>query len=447
MDSRGLHRLSGACGINSEKRAAYAQPFFPPSGGKNQTEEKRMEIFGYLKNLAEKTIADCTFIKNTAYGDFSQETKLLLPSGDEKYMSFWVRDCAMMAESGLIPNEDLKRYVDIIAACGQNGAAPLRLENGLTVPPFAVADHINYNGKPVFFPGTYADGTNQGDGAYGFYPPFCDNYYFILMAAEYVRQSGDSAILRQEYQGLSLLDRLEKAFAGYQIDPETELCRSQNGRYTVDWGFVDCVRKDGLLLMASLLRYNAGKALEGLFAADPQKCAYYRKKSKQIAQNIRGTFWDEATGWLYSATGTCRQHDIWGTAYAVYTGVLETEKTLESMKRAYLDQTAVAHGYIRHILTNEDASETSAWENSCTPYNTYQNGAYWATPLGWYIAALYPYDADIARQLAVDFIEHTERYKAQGAPFEWINADTTDFSGKRYGTSGVLPYIGYQRCV
>lgn len=404
-----------------------------------------MEALAYLKRLANKTIQDCTFIKDTMYGGVTQKTKLLLPAGDEKYSSFWVRDCAMMAESGLIPNEQLKTYVEIVATCGQNGAETLQLENGLIVPPFAVADHINYNGKPVFFPGTYADGQNQGNGTYGFYPPFCDNYYFVLMTADYIRQSGQKGILHQEYQGLSLLERLEKTFVGYGIDSETELCKSQVERFTVDWGFVDCVRKDGFLLMASLLRYSAGKALEELFTQIPEKQKYYKEKTERIAKSVREIFWDAEAGWLYSATGTCRQHDVWATAYAVYIGLLQEEKALESMKRAYLDKTAVAHGYIRHILTSEDAAETSAWEKTCTLYNTYQNGGYWATPLGWYIVALRLYEPQLAEQLAADFIAHTEKYRPFGAPFEWINADTTDFSGKWYGTSGVLPYIGYQR--
>ena len=32
-------------------------------------------------------------------------------------------------------------------------------------------------------------------------------------------------------------------------------------------------------------------------------------------------------------------------------------------------------------------------------------------------------------------------------PFEWINADTTDYSGLNYGTSGALPYAAMRRIV
>jgi len=230
-----------------------------------------------LKTLACKTINDCTMEKTTTYFGKEEHLKVLLPSGDEKYVSFWVRDAAMMAESGLIPNDDLKRYIEIIALKGQNGDSCRLLANGLTVPAYAVADHINYDGCPVFFPGTYNSGQDQGDGTFGSFPPFCDNYYFVLMVDAYLRQSSDYEILDTKYNGLLLLNRLEYAFAGYNLDEESELCCSDAEKHTVDWGFVDTIKKSGKLLMASLLRYNAACALERIFEqrGDNAKRNYY----------------------------------------------------------------------------------------------------------------------------------------------------------------------------
>jgi len=95
-----------------------------------------------LKALAETTIRECTFPKTTHYFG-KEEGNVLLPSGDEKYISFWVRDAAMMAESGLVPNEDLKRYIEIIATCGQNGYT--------TRIPFIASKEIKEQAKGVFF--------------------------------------------------------------------------------------------------------------------------------------------------------------------------------------------------------------------------------------------------------------------------------------------------------
>lgn len=66
------------------------------------------EIIELLKQIAIKTIDDCTFYKKVSYFNIENNEAVLLPSGDEKYISFWIRDCAMMAESKLIDNCLLK---------------------------------------------------------------------------------------------------------------------------------------------------------------------------------------------------------------------------------------------------------------------------------------------------------------------------------------------------
>ena len=400
---------------------------------------------GALRDLAARTIRDCAFTKRASYFGKEEDTVVLLPSGDEKYLSLWVRDCAMMAESGLLSDRDLERYLSIVALCGQNGADTRFLENGLTVPPYAVADHINYDGCAVFFPGTYRSGNDQGNGSYGFFPPFCDNYFFILMAAQYVAQSGDVAILGKDFGGMTLIERLERAAYGYNIDRESGLCESAAGAYTVDWGFVDTVKKSGKLLMASLLRHNAHAALAKLCEriGESEKGKQYLAEAHKIADNVRKTFYDDASGWLYSATGIGHQYDVWGTAYAVFSGVISEQRTLEALSRAYRGGTAVVNGYVRHIPADCNHSSASAWESSTTALDRYQNGAYWATATGWYAYALWRYDR--TTDILTDFLAHTARFSAHGAPFEWIDRETENLSGLYYGTSGALPYIGALR--
>lgn len=404
--------------------------------------------YAYLKRLAEKTVRDCTFPKEFMWNKKTEQIDLLLPSGDEKYRSFWVRDCVMMAESGLVAPDLMKRYIEIFASCGQNGEEARLLENGLVIPSFAVADHINYNGKAVYYPGTYNDGDDQGCGRYGFFPPYCDNFYFVLMVSAYLRFGGDVSLLDRIFSGFDLKTRLEKAFSAYGIDEKSGLCTSDEEKYTVDFGFTDSIKKSGFLLFASILRYRAACALEEIFAGVPEKENMYRRHKDTIAQSIRAVFYDESSGWLYSATGIGHQHDVWGTAYAAYLGIVTEEKTLSALKAAYLDKTAFADGQVRHILTTENAREDSAWEVSRGALDTYQNGGYWATATGWYAGALYSYDKTVSLAIFDDFIAHTKKYADAGAPFEWINRDTSDFSGCKYGTSGVLPYIAYtEKCL
>lgn len=398
----------------------------------------------YLKDLASETITRCTFMKTMQYNGTTEELLVLLPSGDECYTSFWIRDCVMMVESGLVPTDLVKKYIAIFASCGQNGKETRYLENGLIVPPYAVADHVNYNGRPVFYPGTYADGENQGNGSYGTYPPFCDNFFFVMLVDFYIAQSGDVHILQQKFDGIDLLTRMEYALKGYNIDAETELCRSDEDAFTVDWGFVDTIKKTGLLLMASLLRYRAALVLAKYTGESADKGTYYRELAKKISDNIMKVFYDTESGWLYSATGIGHQHDVWATAYAVCAGVLKEEKTYQALQKAYMEKTAIVNGCVRHILTTEDFSEKSAWEQTRTDKGSYQNGGYWATATGWYARALWDYDQEISNAILEDFIEHTKKYRLQGAPYEWINEDTTKFAGCGYGTSGVLPYTAFK---
>lgn len=395
------------------------------------------------KEIAEKTLNDCTFIKRTNYFGIEKERSVLLPSGDEKYGSFWIRDCAMMAESGLLPLDVFKSYIEIFSACGQNGNKRIDLENGLVIPPYALADHINYDGGAVYYPGCGDSGNNQGDGTFGIYPPFCDNYFYVIMVGAYIKYGGDRDILDEEYSGILLSERLEKAFEGYNIDKKTLLCCCEEVNFTIDWGFVDTVKKSGKLLMASILRHNAAKALAYIFDSVPEKKEKYLKLSETIKNNIIYTFYDKESGWFYSATGICHQYDVWASAYAVFSGITDNEKTLKALYDAYKNGTATNSGYVRHILKGHDHSDATAWESCIVPRNNYQNGAFWATPTGWYAYALYKYNKDLS--LMEDFLAHTAENEKNGAPYEWFDEISGEKSGLNYGTSGVLPYIGIKR--
>ena len=264
------------------------------------------------------------------------------------------------------------------------------------------------------------------------------------MVCSYVNQSDDTEILSRDFDGIPLWERLEKAFLGYNIDADTQLCVSNREGHTVDWGFVDQVKKSGKLLMASLLRYNAALAMADIVQHSHwQSQMDYTAVAEQMKAAVIKEFYDENTGWFYSATGLCHQHDVWATAYAVYCGITNNKKTLSALAEAYYNKTAVVDGYVRHILTNEDFSNATAWESTITPYQTYQNGAYWATPTGWYAYALYLHSGELT--ILEDFLSHTRRYAHRGAPFEWIDAETKTFSGLNYGTSGVLPYMGIMK--
>ncbi len=405
--------------------------------------DKIVEIGEQLLAKAVEIIEDCKKDIMVMHGNTREILSLLLPSGDMKYKAFWVRDCAMMCESGLLSVEEMKVYIDFIARFGQNGGEVREFTNGRFAQPWAVTDHISYRCKPTFFPGNYKDDETQGDEAFGLYPPLCDAYYWVTLVAEYIKRSGDTQFLTKEYDGLTLYERLKRGFFSNPAREDTGLSYTTDEKISIDWGFTDSIFKSGDLLFSSILRWRAAKAMS-TFASflESGDEGEFAEIADKIRENLGKTFFDEKTGWLYAATEHCRQHDVWGTAFAVECGILDeqTEKAAcAAIYKAYKQGTATKHGYVRHILTDEDWSKESAWERPSTPLGWYQNGGYWATPTGWFATALFRHDKEACVEFLEEFLSFT---KARGGElYEWFNLEKEKYDGVNYGTSAALPYL------
>lgn len=399
----------------------------------------------YTKEQAIRILNSCKKRISLNIGTQKKEFTIHYPAGDMKYESIWIRDVAMMATSGLIGIEELKGYLEIIAYFGQNNHEKVFLKNGLTIPSWCIADHINFDGGAVYFPGTYSSGENQGNGKFGYFPPHDNQYYFIDLAYRYCFMNGDLDFFNVEIKGFSLLNRLVYAFNSYNIDSKTQLCLSHFPNFTVDWGFCDTIRKSGFLLYPSLLRYQAALCLSRIFCIlkNNKKDLQYRNAAEQIKKSILTYFYDDS-GWLLSSTKTCCQKDVWGTAFAIWLDLIEEphkNKSLEVLAKAFESGVSVYNGYVRHILKGEDALYLkTAWEKSSCDYNTYQNGGYWCTPSGWYIYALFQYNKELANQMFTQLINHCMLNKNNGAPFEWIGKNNNKVDGKYFGASAALIY-------
>jgi len=156
---------------------------------------------------------------------------LIMPGGRGSYPAFWIRDFAMSLESGFVTAEEMLNHLRLTARC-QNGPVSRTLKHGLVVPPHAIPDHINFDGRPVFYPGTYSSGDDQGTGAFGILPPVDDHYEFVHIAWYLFRTTGKADFLREPVNGMPLRERLVTAFAA----PKTD---AQNGIYmtsvTLPW--------------------------------------------------------------------------------------------------------------------------------------------------------------------------------------------------------------------
>jgi hypothetical protein len=416
-------------------------------------DKKRLK---FLKNITRDVVEACRVQPNNIQGDnLVNKTgrPLIVPAGCAGYPAFWIEDMTLSLASGLISPDELWGMFELTLET-QNGPETKQLDSGAEIPPFAIANHILFTGEPVFFPGTYSPGPDQGGEPFGKLPDLDDNFYAIEMGHWYNQKTSKTDFLKSKINGLSIIERLEKAFYAVPYNPTTNLVQVSKEKRGTNWGFVDTVQMTGELLFCSILRLRGARRLAVLFEAisDKQKADVFLSIVKKIKISIQSVFATES-GWLLAATKQCRQHDVWGTAYAIYEDILEgqaKQKALEAILKSYKNGTSTCRGNVRHILTTEDYSQTSAWETTITKLNNYQNGAYWGTPSGWFLYALSQISAKDCRSFIAEFvnelIENDYRKKGTvGSPLECFHPKTDHWQNPVYMASVTCPLVALYR--
>jgi len=377
---------------------------------------------------------------------------VIRPGGRDCYPAFWIRDYAMSLDCGMVTPEE-QRHMLLLTARHQQDER-WDLPSGSCVPPGSIADHISFSDKPIFYPGTLEDFEGQGGERWGLLPALDDHYFFVLMAAYYVETTGDTAILSQEVRGKRLIQRLEEAYAMPPSRPDTGLVYAELQNRGVTFGFVDTVTHTGGLLFCSVLKYQAARQLANLLAktGDGATAEKYEARARVLKQAIDAAF-PAVDGLLRASTGLSAQPDVWGTAYAVYVGALSPEKeraACEALARAYESGTIAWRSNIRHVRTTDDFSETTVWEKALPAKNTYQNGAYWGTPVGWVAYAIAKVDSTIAARLAGDYVAELREGDFRkgpgfGSPWECMHPDGNHRQNPVYLTSVSCPLAGFMR--
>lgn len=415
------------------------------------------ETMTYLRDLAAAVVETSRVRPGESvagHGPNATGGTLIRPGGRDCYPAFWIRDFTMSLESGLIhPDEAI--HALLLTAASQ-AAVDVRVPSGSLVPAGAIADHISFGGVPIYFPGVLDDVQNQGGPRWPF-PALDDHFYFVEMAWHVVESCDRLDLLRTMVEQVSLIDRLEMAFGVPDIDATTGLVRCDGeARRGVSFGFTDIVVHTGDLLLCSILRLRAARQLALMQERLGNEVATERwtQEAERILTYLPGVF-DDESGLLRASTGTSSQADVWGTAFAVYSGALSGERervACQALADAVDRGTIAWQGHIRHVPTDADFSSDSAWESvvSGSAKNTYQNGAYWGTPLGWVCYAVAQVCPDMARVLAQDFVEglRVNDFR-QGddfsAPFECIHPDGNHHQNPVYMTSVTCPLAAFNR--
>lgn len=385
--------------------------------------------YEYLKDMTKDVMDSSRIYAGQSlpapFGKNNTGGTLIRPGGRDDYPSFWIRDYAMSLESGFITKEE-QRHMLLLTASTQSNQTWIT-EGGSMIPFGAIPDHILVNNSlPIYFPGTYSY-KEQGTSAWGKTPPYGDQFFFIDMGYYFVKNYADEKILKKEINGTRLIDRMEIAF---HVPP------SRQGSYViyttdnfrgVDFGFRDAQTITGDLCFPSILKYRASNELAWLFdiLGNKKKAEIYKSIAKKIKEAITRIFADES-GLLRASTGKSNQPDVWGTALAVYLGVLDgkdREAACNGLDHAYKNGTLAYKGNIRHILTTDDFNDKTAWEISGSSKNIYQNGAYWGTPTGWVCYAIAQVDKRSSEKLAAEYISNLRetdyrKGKGFGGPYE-----------------------------
>ena len=384
------------------------------------------------------------------FGPNQTEGVLIRPGGRTSYPAFWIRDYAMSIETGYVSEKEQKHMLELTASTQSDSL--IRTKWGTSIPKGSIADHIRIDdGKPIYFPGTYSF-ENQGEKKWGMQPPFCDQFFFIQMAYFYVKSFSKTPTLSKEINGVKLINRLEQAYQMPPSHPRSHLVQVDETNRGVDFGFRDAIYITGKLCYASLLKYQAAKQMAYLYGTmgNKSKALRYQQEANLLKISIISTFSD-ARGMLRASTGISAQADVWATSLAIHLGILSGQLRLNAaqyLRDAYVEGELSQKGNIRHVVQSDDFSATSAWEKSVVPINTYQNGAYWGTPVGWVCQAIAYVDLPSAQKLAKEFIQELREGDFRkgdtfGSPWECFNDKLTQ--NPVYLTSVAVPLIIFKK--
>ena len=318
------------------------------------------------------------------------------PQAKRGYRQFFLRDYAYVLEgcADVLPEKDL-----LDAA---------RLFLMAISPEGAGCDFVDRSGWYNYRPGGGTIGEN----------PVVDGTPFTV-AVEYLtwRQTRAAELLDS-----AVLDKLAWAMEkGVPRNPETGLVHIAPRAGTVTlatkldrapYGFTDVVRKQGDVLFGSLLYCEAAIRLAEMFnaAGHPAEAEKWRRTAQTVKDGINKTLWDEKTDLYLAASHTCRQADVWGSAFAIWIGVAD------AMRADRISRTLVGHydgivqnGQVRHLLPGD------YWQLADAPRDTYQNGGFWGTASGWVANAIARTDLPLARRMLADLVRF---YREKGVP-EW----------------------------
>ncbi|MHC4583789.1 MAG: alpha-L-rhamnosidase-related protein [Planctomycetota bacterium] len=328
------------------------------------------------------------------------------------YEAFWLRDYVYTLEGSIDSYSD-RELLD----AGRVFISSMRADG-------AGVDCVKFDGHPIYKPGFGTLGAN----------PVADGSQFTVAAIWHTYQkTKDLKFLKEN------IDALISTMRSIRRNPETKLVHIKDDEWDrCPYGFTDTVRMQGDVLFCSLLYVEAGRRLSELLdvVGRKEEAVEWRAEAEAVAGKIREVFWDERVGLFRAATIRCKEHHIWGSAFAVYLGVADKGQSM-AIARYFKDYywQIVQHGQIRHL------PGSVYWELCVASRDTYQNGAYWATPTGWFVYTLDLVDSALADRTVIDMVSDFKK----GGVCEWILGEKRRLPN--YLASASLPLAGIRAMI
>mmetsp|Transcript_19294 Transcript_19294/g.49048 ORF Transcript_19294/g.49048 Transcript_19294/m.49048 type:complete len:442 (+) Transcript_19294:139-1464(+) len=206
------------------------------------------------------------------------------------------------------------------------------------------------------------------------------------------------------------------------------------------YGFTDTVAKAGRLLFSSLLAMQASRDMAGWST----RCAcggaaQWANEAAAAGSAVAARLFDARLGLFVACdAGPNVLPDVWGSALAVHLGVATGAQAGAVVAQLAAQVDAVfQQGQVRHLPA--PLVWGACFAGACPTPGTYQNGAYWATPLAWVLPVLQAHgQAALAGRLAAQALA---AFQADGIT-ECVNADLHYHGVLRYVASATNALAG-----
>lgn len=253
--------------------------------------------------------------------------RIFTPDATGGYGAFWVRDWSYSIEGcpeAFTLDEIREGYLFLARAQRADGCMP---------------DRVRPDGVGVYSPGEESKPFSK-NGSVDQSP------FMVRLCYQYWKLSDDLEPFQQTAAAL------EKAMEFTPRDDSTGLVVIKDATLFRPYSFLDTVPLTGAQQFDSVLYWQACRHLSELFFRVQQhaKAERWAAEAEKIQASM-ASLWDDDAGWFVAASTSWRQPSIWGSLFAVASGLAsdaQRERIVQSSLKQY--DLFVHRGQIRHLL-------------------------------------------------------------------------------------------------